>query len=155
MQKDFLKCVLFGSPLSGRVPNSVDPSTSALDGLLSEIVRMLEGHHGRSVSFRQAEREIENIRSYDLTSDSSVACKRAMLLFAIWKEPEFADKFRESDALLVDDLTKRVLPLVAPPFVENLGQRPDSFVSLCSTLCLLYTDERLCGTSFDAPPTFA
>lgn len=147
--KDFLRWILFGSPLSKRQADAVDPSTSELNSLLSDVVSMLEREHGRTVSFRQTERELENIKSYPLTSDASVSCKRAMLLFALWKEPEFAAKFTESDGALVEDLTKRVLPLIAPAFVENLGQRPDSFVCLCSTLCVLYTDERISGNRFD------
>jgi len=149
LPKDSLKWVLFGSPFSNRSSDSIDPSTSELNSLLSDIVRMLEREHGRTVNFRQTERELENIKSYPLTSDSNICCKRAMLLFALWKEPEFAAKFKESDGALVEDLTKRVLPLIAPPFVENLGQRPDSFVCLCSTLCLLYTDEGISGNRFD------
>jgi hypothetical protein len=32
------------------------------------------------------------------------------------------------------------LPLVGPPYVKGIAQRPDSFVAACSTIHSLWTD---------------
>jgi len=144
---NFLKDTLFGAPITKRDTGGGGGDTiAALDVLIQTYVSMLESDHGRSVSFCQSERELYNIKKYSSNSDVGASCKRAVVLFAVWKEPDFANMFCQSDPELVEDLRKRVLPLIGPLFVENLGQRPDSFVSLCSTLCLMYTGEKIAGT---------
>ncbi len=143
---NFLRDTLFGSPVTKRGTGGEGDRIATLNVLIQTYISMLESDHGRSVSFCQSERELYNIKKYTSNSDVGASCKRAVVLFAIWKEPDFANMFCQSDPLLVEDLRKRVLPLIGPLFVENLGQRPDSFVSLCSTLCLLYTGEKIAGT---------
>ena len=138
--------LLFGEPLSDRDPEDGDASGRAvgesLDGVVSEIIELLrEEHTNDSRAFRQAERELSEVRDMPNTDPNAIACKRGILLFTLWREPTFADRFRTSDGPLVADLTKRVLPVIAPPFLANLGQRPDSFVALCVTLSTLWAGE--------------
>lgn len=73
--------------------------------------------------------------------DAAVACKRGILLFALWRDPAVADRFRVTDAALINDLQTRVLPLAGPLFLANLGQRPDAFVALCATMTALWPGE--------------
>ena len=76
--------------------------------------------------------------------DAAIACKRAVLLFAIWRDPKLVDRFLETDGALLGDLQTRVLPLVGPLFLANIGQRPDAFVALCATIIALWSDEQFC-----------
>ena len=137
-----LHTLLFGGVLTARAEDA-DSSTQTtgeqLDCFIAEVVELLRTEHGEeSRAFKQAERELSEIKSMSNSDPSSIACKRGILLFTIWREPTFSERFRASDAALVDDLTQRVLPIIAPSFLANLGQRPDSFVSLCATLYTLW-----------------
>ena len=152
MQQPPLRALLFGSPMCGRADDA-RASTHAigerLDALVDDVVELLRGEHtDASRAFRQAEREIAEIRAMPADDPHAVACKRGVVLFALWREPSFAARFSSSaadaaDAALLADLTARVLPLAAPSFLQNLGQRPDSFAALCATLCTLWPAEPL------------
>lgn len=140
-----LRHILFGSPFSDRGSGdpAVDPAVSQhLDCFLDDVIELLRAEHGNdSRAFRQAERELFDVRQMPIDCPHAVACKRGILLYALWKEEPFRERFRASDPALLADLCDRVLPLAGPPFVANLGQRPDAFVALCATLALLWTDE--------------
>ena len=136
-----LRSLLFGDALSTRGGNAIESVSEKLDDEIREIIGLLRAEHtDQSRAFKQAERELSEVKEMS-NSDASVACKRGILLFAIWRDPDFAERFRASDSALVDDLTKRVLPVAAPSFLANLGQRPDAFVALVATLSILWSGE--------------
>lgn len=139
-----LRNLLFGSPFSDRGGGGDPAVLQHLDCFLDEVVELLRAEHGDgSRAFRQAERELADVRRMPIHCPHAVACKRGILLYALWKEKEFGERFRASDAALVEDLCTRVLPVVGPAFVANLGQRPDTFVALCAVLSLMWSEEPL------------
>jgi len=154
-----LRNLLFGAPLCDRLSDERDPTTAELDTVLRELIEMLRVEHGgENMSFRQAERELTDVLKMDGTAvgddgvaayvpelfDAAVACKRGVLLFAIWRDATIAERFCAADAALVSDLQTRVLPLVGPLFVANIGQRPDAFVAMCATMTTLWPGEPFC-----------
>jgi len=143
MPANALRRLLFGAPFAERV-DGIDPSVKQLDCLLVELIELLRIEHGPSVAFGQAERELTDIMKMSITDDKAVACKRAMLLFALWRDPEIAARFRQSDAALLEHLQTNVLPVVGPRYLAELGQRPDSFVHLCGVLSALWPMQPLC-----------
>ena len=143
--KDALWQMLFGDPLSTRACKAGENAQNTVDQLncaIVEIIQLLRAEHGNeSRAFKQAERELCEVRDMQNCGDVAVACKRGIVLFTLWREPVFADRFRSSDSKLVRDLTQRILPVIAPSFLANLGQRPDAFVALCCTLYVLWAGE--------------
>ena len=136
--KNTLRRLLFGAPFSERV-DGVDPSIGQLDCLLGDLLELLRAEHGTQCrAFGQAEREITDAASSPSDVDRRVAAKRGILLFAIWRDPAIARRFEISDATLLAQLRERVLPVIGPGYLANLGQRPDSFVYLCAVLTTLW-----------------
>lgn len=158
MEPGSLSRLLFGSPLSARAARGYDPAIDHLDGVVRELIELLRAEHGdASRAFKQAERELGDVLATEgavdgRADDAAVACKRGILLFALWRDPAVADRFRKTDATLLDDLQTRVLPLVGPLFLANLGQRPDAFVALCATMTALWPGEPFCIPRPPAPP---
>ena len=147
---NFLNHLIFGSPFShrhggGSSDSLVDPiSVQYLDMFLDEIVSILRAEHGcDSRAFRQAERELYDVRHMPVNCPHAIACKRGVVLYALWKEPCFKNRFAASDPELVRDLCDRVLPLIGPPFIANLAQRPDAFVALCATIATMWQGENI------------
>ena len=158
MEAGSLRRLLFGSPLSDRADRGYDPAIEHLDGVVRELIEMLRAEHGEaSRAFKQAERELGDVLAMEgavdgRADDAAVACKRGILLFALWRDPAVADRFRKTDAALVADLQTRVLPLAGPLFLANLGQRPDAFVALCATMTELWPGEPFRMPTPPAPP---
>lgn len=156
MQANSLRRLLFGSPLSERAADGADPAVKHLDGVLKELVELLRSEHtDKCRAFRQAEREILDVVAFtgeDVPAqlDAAVAAKRSVLLYALWRDPEIAERFRATDAKLIDDLQSRVLPLAGPLYLANLGQRPDAFVALCDCMLTMWS-----GEPFRMPETAA
>lgn len=150
MEAGSLRRLLFGSPISERAADGSDPAVAHLDGVLRELLELLRNEHtDESRAFRQAEREITDVIGYGGEQGSehleaAVACKRGILLYAIWRDPEIARRFRETDAELIDDLQQRVLPLAGPIFLCQIGQRPDAFVALCDCMTSMWSGEKFC-----------
>ena len=71
--------------------------------------------------------------------DAAVACKRGILLFAIWRLPEWSNSYFSDDEVVLADLQRRILPLIGPLFLANIGQRPDAFVAMVGTMHRLWT----------------
>jgi hypothetical protein len=147
MEQGRLKRILFGSPISERADDGTDPAISHLDCILQELIELLRVEHGNdSRAFLQSERELTDVINLNEGDDgehieTTVACKRGILLFAIWRDPAIAERFKATDADLLNDLQNRVLPLAGPIFLANLGQRPDAFVALCSVMNQLWPME--------------
>ena len=136
-----LKEILFGSSLSAR-GDGVEPMLDELDRAVLAVIEVLRLEHGeRSRGFKQAEREIMELFKLETDLDAIVACKRGILLYALWRDPVVGDQYRLTDAALVDDLQHRVLPLVGPLYLSNIGQRPDAFVAMCATMTELWEGE--------------
>ena len=152
MQNGSLKRLLFGSPFSDRAADGTDPAIEHLDCLLRDLIEMLREEHGTDCrAFRQAEREMVDVLNLSNGAngeftDAAVACKRGLLMYAIWRNPEIAKRFESTDADLLADLQRRVLPLIGPVFLANLGQRPDAFISICSVM-----SEMWCAEDFTLP----
>jgi hypothetical protein len=138
-----LRRLLFGTPFSERA-DGVDPAIEHLDCLIRDLIELLRAEHGDSCrAFGQAERELTTVLEYEGDVDRKVAARRGILLFAIWRDPDVAERFTSSDGELLAQL-RRHLPIVAPCFLSELGQRPDAFVALCATLTTLWPDTTLC-----------
>ena len=80
--------------------------------------------------------------------NGEAACKRAMILFALRREPEIMHAFVEHDKRLgnpkfADDMIHRVLPFVCPRFLNDSAQCPNRFVLLCLLLSEMWAGERL------------
>jgi hypothetical protein len=142
--------MLFGSPMSDRV-DGVDPWIGALDDLLDDLLELLRAEHGsKSRAFLQAERELGEAYQYDVELERTVAVRRGIVLYALWRDPQLGEPFEESDGELLQQLDY-VLPIAGPLFLANLGQRPDSFVALCATLVTLWPNYLLCLPRPEAP----
>ena len=141
-----LASLLFGSPLSNR--NAFDDCVPGLDAALEDLIAFLKAEHASSRAFLSAEREIMEIvmlkgRENDeiVHLDAAVACKRGILLFAIWRLPEWSNSYFAGDEVVLADLQRRILPLIGPLFLANIGQRPDAFVAMVGTMHRLWTVE--------------
>ena len=145
-----LERMLVGCPFSER-HQGIDPDAAKLETTLRELVDFLENEHGAaSRGFVQAKTEILTLLDYEADVDSSTACKRAVLMFALWRDPAFGDRFEESDGAFLARL-RRHLPIACPPFLANLAQAPDALVALCVVLAQLWGDNTLCFPREDAP----
>jgi hypothetical protein len=146
---DFFRDLIFGCPFSQRAEGHSEPSIDPvavrnLNLFMDEVVSILREEHGSANrAFRQAERELYDIRHMPIDCPHAIACKRGVVLYALWKEPCFKERFLESDAALMNDLCNRILPIVVPIFVANLAQRPDAFVALCATLAIMWPGEQM------------
>lgn len=157
MNSDFvLSDLLLGDSFTRRDSNSCEETGDKLDGVIRQILELLcEEHTHESRAFRQAEREMTEVMKMPNNQASSIACKRGVVLFALWREPSFAPRFHSSPAEqeFLDDLQVRVLPVAGPVFMANLGQRPDSFVALCATLHRLWPKQPLVLRGADSART--
>jgi hypothetical protein len=142
---------LFGRPLSERTPGFVQEDSLIVNALLDRLVDLLRSEHTdasrtprTSRAFLQAEREIRTVQTLRADSPSAAFSRRALVLYGIWQESDFAEWLAseraadEADARVVRDLSARVLPLAGPLYLRGLGQRPDAFVALCATLVALW-----------------
>jgi hypothetical protein len=138
-----LRHVLFGSPFCERVAGKPDPAARELDRLLGDLIDLLRAEHGAdSVAFGQAEREITTVKNFDL-DERGVICKRACVLYAIWRDPAISARFEATEPELLSHLS-HVLPIVGARYLAELGQRPDSFVYACAVLTGLWEGQVLC-----------
>lgn len=144
-EKNVLQALLFGCSMSSRGSNVnvyMNNIGKQIDCIIREIIAFLVEEHSReSRGLKQAEREMYEIYALPNANHNSIVCKRAIILFTLWHEPVFARRFRRYDSEFMDDLTQRVLPVTAPFFLANLGQRPDAFVALCATLSTMWKGE--------------
>ena len=134
--------LLFGRPLAEREPWQNLSDSATLNAMIDELVSFLGEEHSRtSRAFVQAERELFLVRDLPIDCPIALTCKRAMVLFALWREPKYGKRFHGTDDdALVRDLCDRVLPILGPPFLKGIGQRPDSFVNGCAAMHTLWDD---------------
>lgn len=134
--------LLFGRPLAEREPWQNLSDSTTLNAMIDELVSFLGEEHSRtSRAFVQAERELFLVRDLPIDCPIALTCRRAMVLFALWREPKYGEQFHSTeDCALVRDLCDRVLPILGPPFLKGIGQRPDSFVNACAAMHTLWDD---------------
>lgn len=81
------------------------------------------------------------------SSKQCVACKRAMLLYAIATESEISGHWSESysdgSAAMAKDLSERVLPFLVPRFFKHSCQAPEAFVVMSLVLSEMWGGEKL------------
>ena len=128
-----LKSTLAGAPLvAERADAEMDDDIRAISAFLPKV-------YGESPAVKQAVDEVGNMTRLPHDADG-ITCRRAMLLFSIFKEREVAEGFRDPLAI---DLHERVLPFIVPRFVKNCAQRPDQLVALSAVLSEMWAGERL------------
>ena len=137
LPKGTLQRLLRGPPLSSRTESNLQEQASFLDGLLREVVEMLEGFEMEPLSWTDTKAEIVGIIHMPAT-ETGLQSKRALLLYSIYSEPSLQKRFAESDPELMGDLMNRVFPLVTPVMLRNCGQRPDAFAAALSVLVELW-----------------
>ena len=147
--------LLFGSPLVQRVATEGgDTAVAGLNPVLRGIIPVLERSLGQPGGDPLEQATLEWKRVIGLKSDyAGVAAKRAVLLFALWREREVREHFRKSDPTLVKELEARVLPLVMPLFVRELAQTPDALVVLVYLILSMWDAEDLGAAAHDKSPT--
>jgi hypothetical protein len=134
--------LLFGRPLCDRENWQKLSDSTTINKMIDELIVFLgEEHSNTSRAFVQANRELRLVQELPIDSAIALTSRRAVILFAIWREPQYRRRFtRPADRALVLDLAERVLPLVGPPYVKGIAQRPDSFVAACSTMYALWPE---------------
>ena len=141
-----LRTLLMGIPLGDREEDGEMNVAAGIDGHLLALVELLPKIYGDNEPCRQAVLEVGTV--VDMTATRKcMACKRAMLLYALATEKEVCDhwKDRRSDgsADFAKDLNQRVLPFLTPRFFKHSCQSPDSFVTLAVMLAEMWQGEDL------------
>ena len=153
-----MRRMLLGPPLTQR---DHAPVAAELDASLEAVIEFLPQVYGDTDPRKQATVELRRILELPATR-AGVICKRAVLLFAIAREPELAEFFAEhGDDGYALDLRDRVLPFVTPRFLRYSCQAPDSYAAIATVLAEMWGGETLgnwplrakAGSS-DAPPPF-
>ena len=136
----YLHDALFGSSIAGR--SECDTATPRLDAILKGLLRVLRRELGDSEATDQAVLELGRVIKLPLSDHMAVQAKRAAVLYALWKERDVQEHFRQrGEAALVDDLCSRVLPMVMPRFVANQCQVPDAAVVMTMVINAMWSDE--------------
>ena len=135
-----LRRLLLGSDLASR--DAPEQTRAELDSYLNAIAKMLPGIYEDTEPTRQAQLEIDSLVAMD-SSKECLACKRAMLLYAILAEPGLASHWQGADAEMAADLHSRVLPFVTPRFIGQSAQAPEAFLQLSLVLSEMWRGERL------------
>ncbi len=136
-----LRELLFGKPLSDRGEGDVAELDEELSACMHGVQDLFLTEVGEGEALQQAVLEWGRVSEHG-ASFQSIAAKRAALLFALHVFAEVRDHFRATDAELVADLEGRVLPLLMPRFVAELGQTPEALVVCTSLLVQLWSDVR-------------
>ena len=135
-----LRQLLLGSPLQG---SGTRDNEWLLDVHVRKVAALVAAVYGASVEGRDAAQGIARVARLGQDA-AATTCKRAVLLLAIHYEPIVREHFERCDAGrhegYTHDLATRVLPYVAPRFVQGLCQHPDVFVTTCLLLLEMWTD---------------
>lgn len=150
-----LRSMLLGAPLT---QHGGDSSVAALDAHLESVLELLPRVYGDSDASKHAQMEFKSFMALPNSHDG-VLCKRAALLFALWREKELAEFYageeRAAGAVgttYAEDMHTRVLPFVAPRFLRHSCQAPDAFVVLCSILAEMWPGEQLGNWPLESMP---
>jgi hypothetical protein len=138
-----LRELIFGTALVERGMEA--RAAEMLNGHLLALMELLPRVYGDTAPCRQAVLEIGTVVDMP-ASRECIACKRAMLLYAIATEGEACDYWkRASDGSgeLASDLRERVLPFITPRFFKHCCQAPDQYVMLALLLSEMWQGEKL------------
>lgn len=137
-----LREMLLGPPLSAPRP-SVKETDAALTWHVRGIPGVMAQAYGTaSEATREAGKEVAQIGNIE-ASVEGICCKRALLLFALKREPELKRHFERAEPELTNDLVERVLPFIDPAFLKYSCQAPESYVFLAVLLTEMFAGERL------------
>jgi hypothetical protein len=135
-----LKALLFGDAVWGR--DDGRNSAEELDRLLEGVEELLPRVYGSSGACRHAVVELRSVREMPGTPQGLV-CKRAMLIFAMCREPEVAAYWTGPDAELATDIHTRVGPFLTPRFLRHCCQAPQNYVLWAAVLSQMWQGETL------------
>ena len=138
-----LRPLLLGPALNDR---EVDGTLAELSSHVAGLETLIKEIYGDSVASNDASNEMAVVAKFG-NELNAVTCKRAALLFALYREPEVQRYFARQEAAVGSsyskDMAERVLPFVVPRFLQNSCQAPDSFVQLCVILSEMWPGTRL------------
>ena len=134
--------MLLGPPLNAQRP-SLEETDAALTRHLAGIQKVMAHTYGtKTEATREAGNEVSGIANMP-ASETGVCCKRALLLFALKREPELKTHFERNEPALTRDLVERVLPFIDPTFLKHSCQAPESYVFLAVLLSEMFQGEQL------------
>jgi len=137
-----LRELLLGPPLSRNRP-SVNETDANITPYVQGIQAVMAQTYGtESEATREAGNEVARVANMD-SSEQGICCKRALLLFALHREPELRQYFANTEPDLTNDLVERVLPFIDPAFLKHSCQAPESYVFLAVMLSEMFAGERL------------
>lgn len=137
-----LRRMLLGPPLTAPRP-CLEELDDELTRHLSGVPDVMRETYGQDTeATREAVDDAQILATLPATP-VNVCCKRAMLLFALRREPELQKYFRERDPHLTSDLLKRVLPFIDPEFMRHSCQAPESYAFLAVMLHHMFEGEPL------------
>lgn len=115
-----------------------------IDAFLIAVRSKIVETYGNEEPSRQAVLEMGSVVAMDGDREH-VACKRALLLFALSAEPSLQQHWPEgsASARLSADLCERVLPFALPRFIRHSCQAPVDFVQLVLVLSEMWQGESL------------
>lgn len=138
-----LRELLLGPPLAAEERPSIDETDAQLTRHVQGIPVVMAQTYGIvSEATREASKEVDSVASMS-ASNEGVCCKRALLLFALRREPELKEHFLRAEPGLTTDLVERVLPFIDPAFLKHSCQAPESYVFLAVLLSEMFAGERL------------
>jgi hypothetical protein len=138
-----LRPLLLGPALDSR---EIDLTLMGLSKHVKGLEKMVRSIYGDSVAAVDATQELEALAALG-NGAKETTCKRAALLYALYKEPEVQRYFELQEGTVgssyAKDMAERVLPFVVPRFLKQSCQAPDAFVQLCVVLADMWPDVRL------------
>ena len=139
--------LLFGRPLVERSENNGDECVGHLDAVIGACIFALKEEVGEGVAFDQAKLEWGNaLKNVNSDTMQGAVARRAALLLFLFKIPAVEAHYRRLEPGLVNDLMTRVLPLLIPRFVSNMGQSPDALVMSTIVMVHMWKDVQI-GTA--------
>lgn len=149
-----LRAMLVGAPL---LDARGVYAREALDAHVDSITNFLR--HAYPIDDADMEAALADlavVRAMSPKSAAGLACKRAVLLFAMHMEDEVAEHFVAlggADGRMAADLRDRLLPRLVPEYVGDMCQRPDVFVRMASVMHEMWPHESFAQQAAAAAPT--
>ena len=139
-----LRSMIMGMPLGSKQGHK--EMVSALNKHLLAVIDLIPQVYGDNEPSRQAVLEVGTVVDMD-GSRECLACKRAMLMYALATETVVCSHWQKSvedgSAGMANDLSGRVLPFLMPRYFKNSCQAPAEFVQLALVLSEMWKGEQL------------